>query len=90
MWHVWAKIALKTGPALGSNTENDGRKRKYVCHEENNSMDYSSVDNRSGCHVVGVHFCLLSFTHIAYFLKTTKSKQKIKNLLLTDLLYKKY
>ena len=37
-----------------------------------------------------VHFCLLSFTHIAYFLKTTKSKQKFKNLLLTDLLYKKY
>ena len=24
--HVQAKIALKTGPALSSNTENDGRK----------------------------------------------------------------
>ena len=37
--HVRARIALKTGPALSSNTENDGRKRKYVCHEEDNSMD---------------------------------------------------
>ena len=36
--HVRARIALKTGPALSSNTENDGRKRKYVCHEEDNSM----------------------------------------------------